>query len=121
MMLYLFFLLMAVNSCLFLEGDIYFKIYNLFLWFIIGYVYTSVVVVYREVIKINLFIRNIEEREAKMDKERLERIKKNLYLIPEEDKENVFDCFKEGYIVVNSEGYAVHKPYSDGVANVKTS
>lgn len=121
MILYLFFLLMAINACFFLEGDIYFKFYHIFLWIAIGYVYTSVVIVYREIMRINLIIEDAQEREARMDKERFDRIKKHLQKIPEQDKSSLFDCFEDGYVIVNSEGYAVHKTYLKDISNDKAS
>lgn len=71
--------------------------------------------------EIDLLIKNVQEREVKVDKDRLDRIKKNIQFVPEEDRLNVFDCFKEGYIIVSSEGYAIHKPYLEATPNDKTS
>lgn len=119
MWIYALFLVMIIYSCFFVTGDVYFKIYSIVTWIIIAYMYNLIeYLLYQywclshNVYEMDDFLAKVFKPKGleEMDAERLERIRKRLFDVPEKERSDLFDCFENGYILLEN-GYRVFKPY----------
>lgn len=120
MWMYVLLAMMAVFSCGFVEGDMYFKIYNVMICVVLASIYNMVVFVYTNILRkiedlVNLLWSLKEENVV--DSDRFDRMKKYLLDVPREDRSILFDCMENGYIILNSEGYAIFKDYPERTNN----